>query len=115
MTRHPKTATLFCLRKSLEPNKQVMAKTLSVIDLFAGVGGFSLGFLKASEAAERCRFDLRLLVDSDPSAAYTFKKNFPKIPFWPKDLSGIQGSDILSLAKLKSGQLDFLVGGPPCQ
>jgi DNA (cytosine-5)-methyltransferase 1 len=56
-----------------------------------------------------------LLVDSDPTAADTFKKNFPKTPFWPKDLGAVQGSDILKLVKLKAGELDFLVGGPPCQ
>lgn len=58
---------------------------------------------------------MRLLVDVDPTAAFTFKKNFPKIPFWPTDLSCIGGLDILKLLKLKAGELDFLVGGPPCQ
>ena len=83
--------------------------------MFAGVGGFTLGFLRASEQAAKFGFDLRLLVDSDPSAVDTFKKNFPKIPFWPKDLSNVHGGDILKLVKLNLGELDFLVGGPPCQ
>lgn len=92
-----------------------MDTAITVVDLFAGVGGFSLGFLNASGRAAGVKFDLRLLVDSDPTATDTFKKNFPKIPFWPKDLGSVLGSDILKLAKLKAGELDFLVGGPPCQ
>ena len=92
-----------------------METVYTVVDLFAGVGGFSLGFLKASEKPSNFNFDIRLLVDSDPSAVDTFKRNFPKIPFWPKDLGGVHGGDILKLVKLKSGELDFLVGGPPCQ
>jgi DNA (cytosine-5)-methyltransferase 1 len=88
---------------------------LTVVDLFAGVGGFSLGFLKGCDATEKLGFDLRLLVDSDPSAVFTFKKNFPKIPYWLKDLSQVDGAEILRLTKLTSGDLDFLIGGPPCQ
>ena len=92
-----------------------METRLTVVDLFAGIGGFSLGFLNANEQATKFRFDLRLLVDFDPSAVDTFKRNFPKISFWPRDLSSVQGEDILKLVKQKPGELDFLVGGPPCQ
>lgn len=88
---------------------------LTVVDLFAGVGGFSLGFLRVNDVTEKLGFDLRLLVDSDPSAVFTFKKNFPSIPYWPKDLGQFDGADLLRLTKLKLGDLDFLIGGPPCQ
>src|ERR1043166_2933345 len=92
-----------------------MEHVFSVVDLFAGVGGFSLGFRNANGAEEPFRFDIRLLVDVDPTAAVTFKKNFPQIPFWPKDLEMIGGGDVLEKAKLRAGELDFLIGGPPCQ
>jgi len=92
-----------------------MPELITVADLFAGVGGFALGFLRANEALGEARFDLRLLADVDTTAAYTFKKNFPKIPYWPTDLAKVSGTDVMKLLKLQSGQLDFLIGGPPCQ
>lgn len=88
---------------------------LTVVDLFAGVGGFSSGFLRTNDGTENFNFDLRLLVDSDPSAVFTFKKNFPRIAYWPKDVSQVQGTEIFRLTKLRPGDLDFLIGGPPCQ
>jgi DNA (cytosine-5)-methyltransferase 1 len=106
---------LFSSRKPLKLREHNVEATLTVVDLFAGVGGLSLGFIRADDEIEKFRFDLRLLVDSDPSAVFTFKKNFPKIPYWTKDLSQVHGSDILKLTKLKQGDLDFLIGGPPCQ
>ncbi len=85
-----------------------MSESLSHVDLFAGVGGFALGF-------EAAGFNTRLLVDSDRSAVTTFKRNRPQIPYWPKDISKIDGRDILDLARLGAGQLDVLTAGPPCQ
>lgn len=88
---------------------------MTVVDLFAGVGGFTHGFLRVNQSARRIGFDVRLLVDSDPTAAYSFKKNLPKIPYWPQDLGKVGGSELLGLLKLDRRKLDFLIGGPPCQ
>jgi DNA (cytosine-5)-methyltransferase 1 len=92
-----------------------MMTTFSVVDLFAGVGGFSQGFLHSNSRDLGFQFDLRLLVDSDPTAAFAFKKNFPRIPFWTADIDKISGDQLATLLKIKSGALDFLIGGPPCQ
>ena len=89
---------------------------MTVVDLFAGVGGFTQGFLRASQALPAdTKFEVRLLADLDQTAAYTFKKNFPQIPYWPIDLAKVDGAGVLKLLKMKAGELDFLIGGPPCQ
>lgn len=85
------------------------ADRLTHIDLFAGVGGITLGF----EATGI--YDTRLLVDSDLAAAQTFKRNRPRAKFWPHDLRAVSGADLLGHAELEVGELDVLTAGPPCQ
>lgn len=92
-----------------------MIKEFSVIDLFAGVGGFSQGFIRANRRNPDFRFALKLLVDIDPAASYTFKKNFPQIPYWTKDISKLSAAELMAIPKMQVGDLDFLIGGPPCQ
>jgi DNA (cytosine-5)-methyltransferase 1 len=82
---------------------------LTHIDLFSGVGGFTLGIEGTS------LYETRLLIDSDRSAAETFKRNRPRVPFWPKDLSAVEADELLGLVKLRPGELDLLTAGPPCQ
>ena len=85
-----------------------------MVDLFAGVGGLTLGFLKPCDNPEYC-YDVRLLSDIDPSASYTFKKNYPRIPYWVTDLSSVKADEICRLAKVPPREFDLLIGGPPCQ
>jgi DNA (cytosine-5)-methyltransferase 1 len=79
-----------------------------VIDVFAGVGGLSLG-------AARAGFDVRAVVENDPIAIATHAINFPKTNHIARDVSRLSGSDLLNLAGLDHGDLDGLIGGPPCQ
>ncbi len=86
-----------------------MTAPLIHVDLFAGVGGFSLGF----DATGRYR--TALMVDSDYSAALTFKRNRPQARYWPKDLSKVTGGELLETAELEPEEIDVLTAGPPCQ
>lgn len=79
------------------------------VDLFAGVGGFTLGFEKSG------RYRTALMTDSDYSAALTFKRNRPHARYWPKDLRNVTGEEILELAKAEHRGVDVLTAGPPCQ
>jgi DNA (cytosine-5)-methyltransferase 1 len=92
-----------------------MTKTLSVVDLFAGIGGFSQGFLLTNHEEQGFQFALKMLVDSDPTASFTFKKNFPRIPYWTADISKVSAEQLSALIQIDAGRLDFLIGGPPCQ
>jgi DNA (cytosine-5)-methyltransferase 1 len=83
-------------------------KMLTVISLFAGCGGSSLGYKNAG-------FRELLAIDFDKNAEETFKLNFPEVPFWNKDISKINGSEILNFCKIKKGELDILDASPPCQ
>src|SRR5262245_55214560 len=89
--------------------------TFSVVDLFAGIGGFAEGFVRANRSQSKFRFELPLVVDRDPTATFTFKKNYPRIPFWTAALGKVEFGDLLKLLGMRVGELDFLIGGPPCQ
>jgi DNA (cytosine-5)-methyltransferase 1 len=131
------------------------------IDLFAGAGGFSLGFIEAG-------FEVVAAVDSDPICAITYMHNLGKCPcqfhfvsdsdeeklerrlqkamkpgkgktfatptvagagwishygpevpgvghFFLGDIRQLSGRDILEPLDLKPGDVDCVMGGPPCQ
>ncbi|NTX45179.1 DNA cytosine methyltransferase [Burkholderia cepacia] len=79
-----------------------------VIDLFAGAGGLSLG-------ASLAGFRVAAAVEIDRHAIQTHIVNFPNTPHANADIATLTGEQLLEIAKLKFGQLDGLVGGPPCQ
>jgi DNA (cytosine-5)-methyltransferase 1 len=86
----------------------------TLIDLFAGTGGLSEGFSTARNGGKRL-FDVRLLVDNDPEAAFNYRYNRPQANYLIADISVIEPETILSKAGLGKGELGVLVGGPPCQ
>jgi DNA (cytosine-5)-methyltransferase 1 len=83
-------------------------RKLKIINLFSGAGGFSLG-------AKRAGFDIAGSVEIDPQAISVYKRNFPNSPLWAKDISTISATEILKTFELQVGEIDGIIGGPPCQ
>jgi DNA (cytosine-5)-methyltransferase 1 len=80
----------------------------TVIDLFSGVGGLSLG-------ASRAGFELAAAVELDPHAFSSHAKNFPNAAHLQSNIATLSGAELLAQAGLKKGELTGLIGGPPCQ
>ena len=70
---------------------------MKVIDLFSGIGGFSLG-LESAGAFETIQF-----VENEPWCQKILAKNFPGVPI-AGDIRGYEGQ-----------RADVVVGGFPCQ
>ncbi len=81
----------------------------TVISLFAGCGGSSLGYSMAG-------FKELLAVEWDNNAVECFKKNFHDVPVYHGDIKDLTTEKLFELTTLTgSGQLDVLDGSPPCQ
>ncbi len=80
---------------------------LTVVDLFCGAGGASLGLVQAG-------WDLRLATDVDPDCSLTHQANLPG-QYLAEDLRTVDAAKVASAADVSPGQLDLLFAGPPCQ
>lgn len=76
-----------------------------VIDLFAGVGGMSLGF-------ERAGFAVVMANEYDASIAASYQHNLANTNMIVGDITKI---DLQKTFGALSGKVDVVVGGPPCQ
>mgnify|MGYP003635301718 FL=1 len=73
---------------------------MQVLDLFSGIGGFSLGLERAGmETVAFCEFD--------PHAQKILKKHWPDVPIH-SDVRSLNGHDF-------RGTVDVVTGGFPCQ
>lgn len=85
-----------------------MRNDRTVVDLFCGAGGLSEGFRQAG-------FHVVAGSDYDPAAGRTFAATHPEATFFGGRIQDLAVGDILSATGLKKGDLEVLVGGPPCQ
>lgn len=77
---------------------------MRVIDLFAGVGGLSLGFLMAD-------FKIVFAVEHDQSISKSYELNHPGTKVFSTDVEKL---DLESLTEHYKN-IDVIIGGPPCQ
>ena len=78
------------------------------VDVFAGAGGMADGFRQAG-------FAILSGTDHATAAGSTFRLNFPEASFFQRPISELSGEELLADAELERGDLDCLIGGPPCQ
>src|SRR5256885_385935 len=81
---------------------------LTAIDLFCGCGGISAGLRSAG-------VQVLAGIDLEPNYMCTFSRNFPEAKSLQLDISQITPREFMTIVGIEPGNLDFLVGGPPCQ
>lgn len=96
----------------MTPNKP-HSPAPTVIDLFSGAGGFSL-------AALHCGLNVLAAVELDRDACQTYRTNIvakrtPSTRLYETDILALSATQLRADLKLQPGELDILIGGPPCQ
>ncbi|MBB3015953.1 DNA cytosine methyltransferase [Cupriavidus alkaliphilus] len=109
------------LRAQTAPQPPKGARKITIVDLFCGAGGITLGFAEAAHS-HGCQLAIKWAVDFEARAIDVYRSNFPSANAQMADLSEIflrdlyaQPSKIELEIKRQVGTLDILVGGPPCQ
>ena len=75
-----------------------------VIDLFAGAGGLSLGFLQTK------KYEIKVAFENNPNMQATYRRNHPGV-----DVRGDVCSANYKEIQGQYGTIDVVIGGPPCQ
>ncbi len=83
-------------------------RKLTAISLYTGVGGLDFGF-------EAAGFRTGAAVELDAACCRTVRRNRPEWGLLEGDVHDISSDTILRTAGVEAGNVDVLIGGPPCQ
>jgi DNA (cytosine-5)-methyltransferase 1 len=78
------------------------------VDLFAGVGGLTLGF-------EQAGFDVLAAVEVDPVHCAVHRFNFPHCEVICNDVTKVTAQEIRTRSLIKDRKITVGIGGSPCQ
>ncbi len=90
-------------------------QTYKVVSLFSGAMGLDLGLDSTG------RYDVLACVEKEKAFCDTIRANRSAgylrkdLKVFEDDISNLNPKDVLDAIGLKSGEVDLLVGGPPCQ
>ncbi|MDR2798998.1 MAG: DNA cytosine methyltransferase [Bifidobacteriaceae bacterium] len=84
-------------------------KKLKVIDLFAGIGGLTYGFY------HNPRYEVIMANEILPDMARGYSLNHPNAKMYIGDIKKLSFGRVAKDLDLKIGDIDIIVGGPPCQ
>ena len=88
-----------------------------VMDLFSGAGGLTFGFyynLVEGKFVKRDDVEFVFANEYNPAAAAAFRENYPNINMIEGDIREELSDKVLD-EYLKDGEVDVIIGGPPCQ
>jgi DNA (cytosine-5)-methyltransferase 1 len=81
---------------------------LTAVELFSGLGGMGAGFMAAG-------YEVLFANDSEVQQLETWRLNNPGVPSSDADIRTLSDAALLEAAGVAPGELDVLLGGPPCQ
>jgi len=84
-------------------------KKFKVLDLFAGVGGLSYGF------ANDDNFEIVGANELLPDMAKAYSLNHPNVRIYNCDIKDFGLKNLNKDLGIKKGDIDLIIGGPPCQ
>ena len=86
-----------------------MQTVIKTIDLFSGVGGLSYGF------AHDEKFEIIAANEILPQMAKAYELNHPSVKVYCKDIKDFGLADLTKDFGIHTGEIDLIIGGPPCQ